>query len=1058
MALPKQNLPISFSQGLDTKTDPFQIPFGKFLSLKNSIFQKGGLLQKRNGFPALTALPDLGASFITTFNNDLTSLGDEINAFSSSTNSWFNKGFYQPIDLSVMSLVSTNTTQVQGDTVIAPNGLMCTVYTDAQSSSVVHYKYVIADSSTGQNINPPVILSGGTGSPRVFILGVYFIVVYAVSTDLKYIAIPITAPSNAFAAVNISTTYVASAGSSWNSGGINFDGVVANNYLFLGWQSSHSTNSLQYCSLSDILILSATSTIASVTPTLIAACADVSGSFAANPIIWFMFAEGNSGDSFAFAINYLGQILVGITTIFFGAPAFNITGSSQGGILEMIIEVQNLYPSPLNAIASNYIQSVSIQSDGTIGDPGTVGSIETVLLSVGLASKSFIYNENIYFLTTYDGGTYNNSTGALVTNGYQPTYFLIDIDGNIIAKLAYSNGGGYLQYGLPSALVSGNEVSICYLFRELLEPVAKVQPPQQAPNSGIGFYAQTGLNLVTFTFTGEFLNSAEIGKNLNVTGGFMSGYDGYEIVENGFHLWPDTFSAVWAASGGSIHAQPDGSTNTNAYCYQITYEWSDNQGNIFRSAPSIPVFVTTMSTGTSGEVTLTIPTLRVTAKISNPVKIVIYRWSVANTIFYQTTSIINPILNDPTANYVTYTDKNADPSIVGNNILYTTGGVVENIGAPATSDITLFKSRVFLIDAEDRNLLWYSKQVIEATPVEMSDLFTLYVAPTTSSQQNLGPMTCTFPMDDKLIIFRDESLSYLTGDGPDNTGANNDFSEPLFINSTVGCKNKKSIVFTPNGLMFQSDKGIWLLGRDLSTSYIGAPVEEFNSAKVLSAQTIPGTNEVRFILDNGLMLMYDYYFGQWAVFEGIASVSSTIYQGNHTLLTAPILVQPGGAPSYFLAPIIQQESPGTYLDNGNPVQMSFKTGWFNLTGLQGYERAYFFYFLGLYLSPHVLDIQIAYNYNPSSSKATQFLPDNFSSPYGTDPYYGSNNYGGVNSLERGRVFFQLQKCQSFQITLQETFDPSYGTISGAGLTLSGLNLVYGGKKPYFPTSAAHSIG
>ena len=34
----------------------------------------------------------------------------------------------------------------------------------------------------------------------------------------------------------------------------------------------------------------------------------------------------------------------------------------------------------------------------------------------------------------------------------------------------------------------------------------------------------------------------------------------------------------------------------NAYFYQVTYEWSDSQGNLFRSAPSIPISVTTTGT------------------------------------------------------------------------------------------------------------------------------------------------------------------------------------------------------------------------------------------------------------------------------------------------------------------------------------------------------------------------------------------------------------------------------------------------------------------------------
>ena len=79
------------------------------------------------------------------------------------------------------------------------------------------------------------------------------------------------------------------------------------------------------------------------------------------------------------------------------------------------------------------------------------------------------------------------------------------------------------------------------------------------------------------------------------SGGFLSMYDGQFPAEHNFFLFPDTDianptdMASWAATGGSIVAQPDGLTNANAYWYQFTYEWTDNQGNAFRSAPSVPV-------------------------------------------------------------------------------------------------------------------------------------------------------------------------------------------------------------------------------------------------------------------------------------------------------------------------------------------------------------------------------------------------------------------------------------------------------------------------------------
>lgn len=74
MALVKQNVDISFGKGLDTKTDPWRVAIGNFLSLENMVFTTAQRLTKRNGYGALKALPEL-ATFVTTFNKNLTAVG-----------------------------------------------------------------------------------------------------------------------------------------------------------------------------------------------------------------------------------------------------------------------------------------------------------------------------------------------------------------------------------------------------------------------------------------------------------------------------------------------------------------------------------------------------------------------------------------------------------------------------------------------------------------------------------------------------------------------------------------------------------------------------------------------------------------------------------------------------------------------------------------------------------------------------------------------------------------------------------------------------------------------
>jgi hypothetical protein len=87
------------------------------------------------------------------------------------------------------------------------------------------------------------------------------------------------------------------------------------------------------------------------------------------------------------------------------------------------------------------------------------------------------------------------------------------------------------------------------------------------------------------------------------------------------------------------------------------------------------------------------------------------------------------------------------------------------------------------------------------------------------------------------------------------------------------------------------------------------------------------------------------------------------------------------------------------------------------------------------------------------------MPTNYTGLYGSDSLYGQTTpYGGPSTLEQWRIFTQRQKCQTFQITLQEVFNPAFGTIAGAGFTLSGINCVIGAKLGYRPVKGNASTG
>ena len=1109
----EQTVSINFAQGVNTKDDPWQIPVGQFERLVNSIFQKGKLLQKRNGYGLLPVLAQ-NNSYLTTLNENLVSVGNTVSAYSTSLNSWITKGTLQPCSLDVMPLIKNNLNQTQADSAIA-NGMICTVFTETNnttSQAVTNYMYVIADAVTGQNIIeptaiPPLSTGAINGSSRVYVVGNYFLIIspaiISSTTNLQYVSIPITNPSMISAAQNVHAESYAPV--SQNPG---WDAVVFNDTLVMAYNTTAGGQGVHVTSLTQaqIALNQASATVHAFTnAAYIAGILSICVDLTSNPNIFYIsFYNPSTTDTYCCAVTIgFGTITSQFTPVKVVSTTViaNITQAAQNGGCNIYYEVVNNY-SYDSSIPTNYIVVKNISSTGAFGAP------HERIRSVGLASKAFIINGTVYFLAAYQ-------------STFQPTYFLINATLTtsaspvIVAKLAYENGGGYVSLGLPNVHIADNVVSIPYLFKDLVEALNTLSNPQQTTAGGI--YAQTGINLVNFTIGTKAIDSAEIANNLHISGGYLSQFDGYLPVEHNFFLWPDSVEASYnaastvtptgtvatgssvvtavssvsgvfpgmtisgtaipsgttiifvgtttitmssAATGnhsaetltiqGNIAAVPAGAggAGANLYYWQVTCEWSDNQGLIYRSAPSIPVTVTTSGSGTTGSVTLQGPMLRLTQKVENPVKIVIYRWSENTQVYNQVTSITAPLLNDTTVDSWTFTDVYPDASIVGNNIIYTTGGVVEDVNAPSSNVMTLFDTRLWLVDAEDKNLLWVSKQVIENTPVEMSDLFTIYVAPNTGTVASSGPMSAIAPMDDKLIIFKKNSIYYINGVGPNNLGSTatgsplGNYSQPTFITAVVGCTNQKSIVLTANGLMFQSDKGIWLLGRNLQTQYIGAPVEAFNGSLVNSANVIPETNYVLFTLNTGEMLMYDYYYNQWGTFEGAPAISSCIYQGLHTLIN-----QFGQ---------ILQETPGEYLDASNPVLMSFKTAWFSLAGLQGYERFYNFYLLARYLSPHFLRCQVAYDYNSSPLHQKLIKPKNFS-PSIPGPFGDPTPVGSPVDREQWKVDAKIQLCESFQLTVDEVFDPSKGIVAGAGFTMSGIDcnvLIKKSTRPVLGSSTA----
>jgi hypothetical protein len=425
-----------------------------------------------------------------------------------------------------------------------------------------------------------------------------------------------------------------------------------------------------------------------------------------------------------------------------------------------------------------------------------------------------------------------------------------------------------------------------------------------------------------------------------------------------------------------------------------------------------------INTTDTGFMTVRMRPLYQTAKIGNsPVSLALYRTVDNGSIFYRVSRLNEPTINDPSVGFISYFDIISDGALIGNQQLYTNGGVVEN--APLKSPIALgtYKDRAVAVVKDNESSFRFSKEVIPGVPVEWSDFFTFTV------NQQGGDVTAIAEMDDKLIIWKSTSVFYLTGNGPAPTGVGSSFGQPIQVAADTGCDAPASVVLTPVGLMFQSRKGIYLLDRGLNLQYIGAQVEQFNDLTISRAILADERNEVRFFTEEGTTLVYDYFIQQWYVHTDQESLMAVTWQRKPTYVDSTATVS--------------VEDDTQFTDEAAAIEMRFETGWLNFAGINGFQRVYLMEILGEYKSEHTLTVNIYTEFDETAPSQTVTVEPSADKPY------------------QYRVFIKNQKTTSMKIEIIEN-QPA-GSL-GEGLSASALSFRVGVKAGLSKLAATRSFG
>lgn len=1000
MPLQKQTAGFPLAKGIDTKSDQFQLPVGQLAAVKNGVYTSPNQIQKRFGYTPISNTDNSGNTVtgqkrLSTFLDEKIEItNNALYSLSESTNQLTNKGLAVSAivsNTSVDSQSSNNNSDVNQDGAFHPNGLFLSCWEIFESTSEIGTAagayYSITDYATGELIVARTSLGADAINPKCIVLGSYFFVFYVDTgtNKLRVVTIQATAPASPNTTADVATNM--------NASNPFYDVSLGGARIFIAYNTNSGGGAISVRYTDTSLTISGATTIAGESASR---CINVVMD-SSNNQVWVSYSNGTAIKTFARDYDLTASVL-SPTTIETLANVRNVTVYAVSGLATFFYE---RYETQSNIVQGWYTYILK----NTCTNVGVVGSSSTFLMNLGLTSKVFSFNGTYYMTVAFQ---------SIV----QATYFVIDISGKVLTKILPSQSGGltnqvYLANFVASTLCEVSIIDSTNFVLALLQQrgaqylrsLGTIDSNTFAQNTVFGvIYSTVSLEESTY-------QNVSSGNGLLLVGGYCSYYDGVSVTENGFHFYPET---VKVAQGISGHLA-DGT-----YSYKATYEWTDNFGQIHRSAAS-PLAVSVAITSGSGTASVQayIPVLPLSSKSS--VQVVLYRTAASGTAYYRVPKFYE---NDTSAPFITFVD-DLPQDLTGYEELYTDTGEVDNSPLPSTNLMFQYGTRVIAIPTENKNSWWYSKEVVPGGPVEFSEDFVA------AGSSRGGGITGGIELDSKIIFWKNARISYVTGQGPALNGASNDFSQPQDIPTDVGLppEEANSICLSPIGVFFKSQKGIYLLDRSLNVSYIGAPVESYNNQICTSAVLVENKTEIRFTMDGGVVLVYNYFVQQWSIFENIDAVSSIIWDGVYTYLST------SGA---------FEESSTLYTDNGNLVPMTIETGWLNFAGIQGFQRIFRIELIGRWKSAHSLIVKLARDYDPNWFQTSVIEASNAvmeGSTFGSDTPFGEGSpFGGVyQGLYQWDVSPQIQRCESMKIK----FTDSQNTTYGEGYSMSNISFEIG---------------
>lgn len=1003
MALDKQKFAMSVVGGIDTKTDQKNILPTNWAELENVNFNKLGRFTKRFGVDQVTSAVSDGTTItscaaLSTFKDELLLYSPtKLYSYSSTRTRWISRGTVNQ-GVNKEYAVSANSTPIDNVTMASGGGYDVYLYREHSidvSSNSHHIVCKVVDTSNNTVVIESILSDTVSTVPdghgaidlpvSIVYSGTHFLLFYRRENvtpgtdDIRIRTIDVTTPETISSSTLVTSTSL-----------LQFDSALISSFVFLF--------------TSDGIIWKYTTAGVFVTSVGFSVTA------AGNPYPVAINSEtGGASIRVTYSQNGINILTRRYTTslVLQNGPGTVLATAS----LLKLTSIQDPTNNTISWIFITYAEGTTRRytvTGNTITDMGIFSTTSSRLYSHPMVINGAIFVVMCRYYFTLDASNTHPQTRAFYlmrigSDAEAVSYFHL-LDGMPEFAPGDGVGGTAITLSKHLAQVVSNSNDIYFPATIITEPL----PGGFKFDTGSATYTMmpTALRKMKLDFS-QSVNyfESEMSNNLHIAGGVLKMYDSANVVEHNFIELPIIGEQTAIETVGTATTFSIG----EVYNWISVFSWTDEFGQLHRSATSLPYSHTVVAN--CDTITFDVESPIFTSKPVGTVKIELYRTENNGSLYYKVGENFSN-----SAGEFAFADTMADADLPGNELLYTTGDILDNFPCPPSKYITSYKGRLISLSA-DGLAINYSKLQRDGEPVNFAAEFSIPI------DAKGGAATSLAVMDDHVLIFKEDSIYALTGEGPNDAGQQDDFRSPYLITTDTGCSNQNSIVITPDGIMFKSAKGIYLMRRGFSVEYIGAPVEDYNSLTLTSATLLSTVNQVRFTTDEGRTLVYDYFVKLWTTHTGpyVATIDSQVYNGVFYFAKTD-----GG---------VYSES-ASFSDAGSYIPIKLVSAWIQPGGIQGYQRFYRMLILGEYKNSH--NFVCSYGYDFASTYEDTVTMN--TSAISTDLYQIQANP-------------KRQKCQAFRFKIEDT---TTGTIAES-LSLSNFAAIIGIKKGLNKVAATHII-